>query len=339
MQKMRAVLINTTFQLGHHGCTLIDRQLDQLAAAADVHIAAKIPLYGDWDRAKKEDFAAVIVNGEGSVHHDSKAARRIAEVPRWAQSLNKPAYLINTIYEANGAEVAAAIAQYTHVFARDNLSREELARAGIAASGVPDLTLTWCPPSLSRSGRAIVVTDSTLKNKTVSLHSFATRVGGHFMPLLARPPGPFDVLGTPGRWARFKMRRLAAHVAPPSLWRDRWRNAIPDFDHFVAWLAEHAAMIVTGRFHAVCVALALEIPVLALPSNTRKIESLLNEIGLNSRIILDLDELAARLANGDAGQFAYRAEEIAEIRSFRRGARKKALDMFSTIRQMSQGYR
>src|SRR5262245_64685699 len=38
---MKAVLINTTFHLGHHGCTLADRQLDLLTAEAGIDICAR----------------------------------------------------------------------------------------------------------------------------------------------------------------------------------------------------------------------------------------------------------------------------------------------------------
>jgi hypothetical protein len=333
---MQAILINTTFQLGHHGCTLVDRQLDEMARAAGLQFAAKLPLHADWDTAATTDFAAIIVNGEGGLHHDSSAARRIAQVPRWAQSVGKPAYLINTVYEANGPEVAAGIAQYRHVFTRDHLSRRELEAAKIAASLVPDLTLSWTPPDLPKAGRSVVVTDSTLRKTNAQLHAFANALGAHFLPLIARPPGPLEQGGDTRRWARFKARRLAGYLAPLGLWRDRWRGLIPEFDDFVIWLAQNAGLVIAGRFHAVCLALDLEIPVLAVPSNTWKIESLLSEVGLKNRIIVDLDDLQAKLAAGGLVQFAYSSEELDRIRNFRATARQKAVGMFTTIRQASQ---
>lgn len=333
---MQAILINTTFQLGHHGCTLVDRQLNEMANAAGLQFAAKLPLHADWNAAAKGDFATIVVNGEGGLHHDSSAAQRIAQVPRWAQSVGKPAYLINTVYEANGSEVAAGIAQYRHVFARDDLSRRELVAAKIPASLVPDLTLSWTPLILSKAGRSIVVTDSTLRKTNTHLHAFANALGARFLPLMARPPGPFEPGGDARRWARFLARRLAGHLAPAGLWRDRWRGLIPEFDDFVAWLAQHAGLIVAGRFHAVCLALDLEIPVLAVPSNTWKIESLLSEVGLKDRIIVDLGALQRTLAAQGPGQFAYSSEETKSIRAFRISARQKALDMFTSIHHASK---
>jgi polysaccharide pyruvyl transferase WcaK-like protein len=120
------------------------------------------------------------------------------------------------------------------------------------------------------------------------------------------------------------------------LWRDRWRGLIPEFDDFVAWLLQNAGLIVAGRFHAVCLALDLEIPVLAVPSNTWKIESLLAEVGLKDRIITDLDDLRTKLAAGGPELLAYSSEEIESIRNFRKSAKKKALEMFVAIRQASE---
>src|SRR5215510_1742761 len=142
---MKAVLINTTFQLGHHGCTLVDRQLDLLTAEAGLDVCVKLPLHADWQKLAPADFDLVLVNGEGALHHDSKAARRLAEVPLWARERGRPAFLINSVYEANGPEIAAGVARFDAVFARDELSRGALTEAGIAATVVPDLALTWEP--------------------------------------------------------------------------------------------------------------------------------------------------------------------------------------------------
>ncbi|HET6926688.1 MAG TPA: polysaccharide pyruvyl transferase family protein, partial [Hyphomicrobiaceae bacterium] len=154
---MKAVLINTTFQLGHHGCTLVDRQLDVLTAEADLDVCAKLPLHADWQKLAPADFDLVLVNGEGALHHDSKAARRLAEVPRWARERGRPAFLINSVYEANGPDIARGVARYRAVFARDELSRRALIEAGIAATVVPDLTLTWEPAVTRGTGRLVVV--------------------------------------------------------------------------------------------------------------------------------------------------------------------------------------
>jgi polysaccharide pyruvyl transferase WcaK-like protein len=334
---MRAVLINTTFQLGHHGCTLVDRQLDQLSRAAGLEILAKLPLQADWEKLAPAGFDVVIVNGEGGLHHDSKAAKRIAHVPAWARTNGKPAYLINSVYEANSSEIAAGVEGYRSIFVRDEFSRDALAAADIKSRVVPDLTLTWMPDVPRGNGRAVVVTDSTLRTTNERLHRLARSLRVRFLPLMARPPRPAEANADNRRWRRYVTKRIAAGFLPAGLWRDRWRGLIPEFDDFVRWLGENAGLIVAGRFHGVCLALDLEIPVVAVASNTKKIEGVLAGAGLADRLVKDLDALQNRLGTEGIAAFAYSTDELERIRSFRKRARAEALSMLESIRAGTGG--
>jgi hypothetical protein len=323
---MRAVLVNATFMLGHHGCTLVDRQLDALAAEAGIAITAKLPLYADWEALAPPDFDAILVNGEGALHHDSKAARRLCEVPHWARARGRPAHLINSVYQENSAAIAAGIRLYDTVFVRDEFSRGALADAGITASVVPDLTLTWTPSAVCGTGRRIAVTDSTLRCSNARLHRLAHALGARFLPLRARPQRASFV-----RRSRFALKRLAGHLAPPGLWRDRWHGLIPDFDDWIAWVAENAGLIVAGRFHGLCMALAMRIPAVALASNTWKVEGILERAGLRHRLVADVDGLERRLMAEGIAAFAYNASELAAIAALQREARSGARAMLRAI--------
>ena len=331
---MKAVLINTTFQSGHHGCTLVDRQLDLLTAEAGIDLCDKLPLHADWQKLAPADFDLVLVNGEGALHHDSKAARRLAAVPLWAQKRGRPAFLINSVYQANGPKIAAGIARYQAVFARDELSLGALTEAGIAATVVPDLTLT-CEPTLTRgSGRLVVFTDSSMHDTNARLHRAALAIGARYLPLMARPPQPtVQAHADASRRWRYATKRLVAHAAPPGLWRDRWRSLIPGFDDYVAWLAQNAGLIVSGRFHGVCIALDFGIPVLGVPSNTWKIEALLAGADLEHRLVSDLEELQQRLLTKGLEPYFYTRAELHRIVAFRKQALASARSMFQSIHQ------
>jgi Polysaccharide pyruvyl transferase/Methyltransferase domain len=329
---MKAVLINTTFLFGHHGCLLVNRQLDLLAAEAGIDICAKLPLECDWQKLAPADFDLVLVNGEGALHHDSKAARRLAAVPLWAQERGRPAFLINSVYQANGPEIAAGIARYHAIFARDELSCEALTKAGINATVVPDLTLTWEPSLVHGSGRLVVFTDSPVRDTNAHLHRAALAIGAPYLPLKARPPHPaIEAHAAASRRWRHAAKRLVAHVAPPGLWRDRWRNLIPRFEDYIAWLAENAALIVSGRFHGVCIALDLGIPVLGVPSNTWKVEALLAHAGLKHRLVSNLEELQHRLSTTGLEPYLYTSTELHRIAAFRKEVRTGARTMFQSI--------
>jgi hypothetical protein len=310
----------------------VDRQLDVLTTQAGLEVCAKLPLHADWQKLAPADFDLVLVNGEGALHHNSKAAWRLAEVPRWASERGRPAFLINSVYEANGPEVAQGVARYRAVFARDELSRRALIEAGIAATVVPDLTLTWEPAVARGTGRLVVVTDSTVQDANTRLHRAALAIGARYLPLMARPPHPaVQAHAEASRWWRYTAKRLAALAAPPGLWRDRWRSLIPGFDDYIAWLAQNAGLIVSGRFHGVCIALDLGIPVLGIPSNTWKIEAVLAGAGLQHRLVSDLEELRERLLAKGLEPYLYTSAELHSIAAFRKEALISARSMFRSI--------
>ncbi|HWB46984.1 MAG TPA: polysaccharide pyruvyl transferase family protein [Hyphomicrobiaceae bacterium] len=327
----KAILINTTFQIGHHGCTLVDRQLDRLANECGLHIIAKLPLDSDWSALTPPQFDVVLVNGEGGLHHDSKAAKLIARVPQWAKAMKRPAHLLNSVYEANSAAIAAGVAQYNSIFVRDEFSRQALAAQGISSSVVADLALTWEPPALGGAGREIVVTDSTVRETNEALHALSRALHARFLPLMARPPRPTEPVHHPSRWRRYVGKRFAARFAPPGLWRDRWRGLIPEFDDFVRYLTNHAGLIVAGRFHAVCLALDLEIPFLAVSSNTRKVEGVLAAAGLQSRLVNNPAELSTVLLHKPVHAKAFTGPEIEKIRAFRHQVMLNARHMLESI--------
>jgi hypothetical protein len=337
---MKAVLINTTFLFGHHGCTLVNRQLDLLASEAGIDICAKLPLQSDWQKLAPADFDLVLVNGEGALHHDSKAARRLAEVPLWARERSRPAFLINSVYQGNGPKIAAGVARFDAVFARDELSREALTKAGIAATVVPDLTLTWEPTITRGSGRVVVITDSPVRDTNAHLHRAALAIGARYLPLKARPPHPaVKAHAAASRRWRYAAKRFAAHVAPPGLWRDRWCRLIPGFDDYIAWLAENAGLVISGRFHGVCIALDLGIPVLGVPSNTWKIEALLAGAGLEHRLVSDLEELQQRLLTTGLEPYLYTPAELHRIAAFRKETLISNRTMFQSICQSTMRLR
>lgn len=334
---MRAVLINTTHQNGHHGCTLVNRQLDLLASAAGVEIVAKLPAHVDWSQLAPSDFDLVLVNGEGCLHHDSTASKQLATVPGWAHARNKPAVLINSVYQSNSDSIAQAVAKYDLIFVRDMLSQKELAKAGIPARCVPDLTLTWTPAVNGCFGHDIIVTDSTFRSTTKQLYRLARRLRARFLPMIALPP---EIPDAPDRnrptRSRYETKLLASRIAPPGIWRARYRNHIAEFDDFVAILSQSAGLIIAGRFHALCMALVLEIPMVALRSSTWKTEALLDAAGLQHRLVSDLDELGQRLASDGTEPFLYASDEIARIRALRAQTLADAEAMFAQLHHCTE---
>lgn len=331
---LRAALVHTTAQLGHHGCTLVCRQIGALASESNIDVVSWLPLFFaeqsfDWSR-----YDLVIVNGEGSLHHSRKAARRIAALGAFFADRQIPAYLINTVYQENDPRTAAGVARYRRVFVRDSLSKAEAEGAGVSATVVPDLSLSWVPPARAqKNGAGIVVSDSTCHATAAELFGLARSLGVPFFSLLTRPPVLPDF---PDRNLRQRLRhhirRGLYRLLPDGAQKAKILNQQADFNSFIRWLDKEAAFVVAGRFHAVCFCLLLEIPFLALPSNTRKIEGLCADAGLADRALGRMAELADRLPRASAAAEArFSDDELARIRSFRSHAREAALGMFRLL--------
>jgi hypothetical protein len=176
------------------------------------------------------------------------------------------------------------------------------------------------------------VTDSTLREHKEFLYALSCELGAIYTTLEARPPllASFPLRNRRRRF-RYDLRRFAGFLRPPGRRRASTVNSHPHFAKFYEWLARDASLLVTGRFHGVCLALALEIPVLAIASNSHKVQGLLEDVGLRHRLINGIPKLRATLLGREAGEFIFTAEELSRIRTFREQARHQARAMFHSI--------
>ncbi len=229
------------------------------------------------------DFDVVIVNGEGSIHHNSKTAYQIARLGPVLQASQTPAFLINASEEANGVDVYAGLSKFRAIYVRDRSSQLSLARSGIKSNVVHDLTLTWdACPTASGSG-PVFVTDASNQIQARTLFNYARRVGATPISLRTAPPRPLGAW--PRRRIAFELKRLAGYALPDSPWALRYSGSVRTLDDFVVRLSKQSSGLVTGRFHAVCLAIRMRLPFVAVAAETSKIESLLSEIGLEDRLI------------------------------------------------------
>jgi hypothetical protein len=334
LERLKALLVNDASLAGHHGSALVTRRLVELAARAGIDVSEKWSwrAVGDMLEAPVLPFDIVIVNGEGSVHHNAPAARRIADLSRVLRKRRLPAYLINASEEANGPDVLEGLASFRLCFVRDSTSQKRLAGAGALVRVVPDLSLTHSWPRSRSAGGRLLVTDSSEHHKCARLVALAARWPGAQMVTFRAPP-PWPVRGSPMRRVGFEAKRLAAKLAPPSPWSVRYAGAQRTHDEIVG-LISSASGILCARYHAVCFALCLRVPFLAIEGNTGKIGALLADVGLRNRCV-DLDSLN-ELSNPPAIP-PFSPQEEAVIEDFCNRATLAAQDMFRTIAADARG--
>lgn len=346
---LKAIVFNDTSYEKHHGSQLVMRQLLLLAAEAGIQVVRSCPMRYDWrsDARLCADIAAAdlcIINGEGTMHDDAPQAVRLAGLAPFCREHGTACFLINSVWQRNTKATELA-RDFTAIYLRDELSRQDIERQGLQAKVVPDLTLSHEPvlPAVQRSGwlvngsvfidRVVEAWRAMQAQRDPQLRFLSIKA----MPVIQRGKGfPLFFFKSLSRWQKAWRERAAgrrvnfASEISPSQVRDlRWASSASSLDDFLRQLASSEGTI-TGRFHCVTLCMITGTPVYAIGSNTHKIESLLAEAGLHGRIFQDY---TSALEQRDKMQWT--AEEQASLQAFVAGCRQRARTMFAEIVQLT----
>lgn len=280
-------LVNDTRYDNHHGGLTVVKNLHLGMARRGWTCVGSLPVSSSvrqLKRHRRQINAAqrIIVNGEGSLHHDSRNTGRLFDICSALQQTH-PVALINAVWQDNDATLwEPLLARLTAVYARDRRSQNQLQALGIDADYAPDLTFydypTFTPPA--RSG--FCCTDSVLKSWTEQVLRLCAQdpeIG--FLPLFT---GEMRHVRGLRDW-----NKVIKYSVYPGLWKTfgvpvppRYRSlpqAIPDTHAFLEKLASFRA-VCAARYHALCFVLQQNVPFIAVASNSHKSESLLEEVGL-----------------------------------------------------------
>jgi hypothetical protein len=335
--KLRAVVLNDTRVDLHHGCNRVMSALKHLMEIYNVTLLAASPAHCDWLKNKTlisalEASQLVIVNGEGTIHHDRLAGQRLLEVGSWARAKGIPAVLINCGWEGNGSEFADMAKTFALVSVRDSASASLLQAQGVDCCLVPDLSLyegEWsqCPPRKD----IMLFSDSVDGKKALWLDKARRVCGGELISIVYSTPELAGYLrfirGPIAKWDLLQPKRV---LALANLRRNLYRVSSQYGDHFMNRLAS-GSLLVSGRFHACTLALCTGTPFVAIPSNTGKISALIRDVGLErwrERALLDCKTLAEAKAAG------WSALEKKNIQDYLAYARTSAETLFTQIRSL-----
>jgi polysaccharide pyruvyl transferase WcaK-like protein len=289
---MRVAIINNTRPTSHYGCLMVMKNLETLLQAQGVDVVWTWPVSEDWRKHKTAireypSVDAVIVNGEGTIHHGPRRwqAQALVEFAAFAHDeLKVPCFLINATLFANEASVYEQIRQFDAVYVRDRSSFETLVKCRIPATFVADMTfaLPASVPYQPQKGRVCVI-DSVMQTDIPYLKRFSRKYRAAYRSMIVARPSNY----------RF-WKRPRKYLVECFKWLVRDRKVSLDPVTFEAYLAQ-CNLVVTGRYHTVTMCLKNKIPFVALESNTPKITFLLNEVfGHSKRVIraADLDSLS-----------------------------------------------
>lgn len=338
----RVLILNDTRADRHHGCYAVMSAICALLERNGMCAAHFWPAHADWRGSPEFDRALaqvrlVVVNGEGTIHHDRPAGRNLLEVGARARAHGVPVALINTGWEANGPDMVAHLGDFDLVSVRDSCSAERMTLSGAKVRVVPDLSIWHLTNQASgevvfpRAG--IGFTDNVDRYKTLKLARLCRDCKGT----------PVSICYSNNRlsgWARFlrdgiAMRQDPAHPARlAAMLRARhelWRRSSNDPNLFIDQVA-HLKLLVSGRFHACTIALATGTPVIAQSSNTGKIAALFKDAGIEEwRAVVNLDTQAV----SDACARGWSKSERENISAYLANATQAAEALFSDLADLA----
>jgi polysaccharide pyruvyl transferase WcaK-like protein len=291
---MKVLLANDTGQVAHAGCQAVSdgharllgraghqvihrvfrNELKIHAAVEDEQIIRNIesdePLM-----AKVASADAVVVNGEGTIHHG--AGRDLLGLLAAAQRAGKPTLLVNAVFqEVEGFD--DTLRRLDDFVVREPRSQAYAASRGFTARVVPDsyFAARFDSPGIDGYAGRDVITDFHPARTDVAavLRAYAEEQGAQSLPLRGAE--------TMQTWSSL----------PETIRRSR--------------------ALITGRHHGICLAIVARVPFVALGSNTYKIEGMLEMLGLERLYCETLEEVyAARTyAEERADTFAHLLERV-----------------------------
>jgi len=273
---IKVAIINDTRVTSHYGCMLVMENLLALLEKNDVEIVWTWDVSIDWRKYKskiqnKPKVDAIIVNGEGTIHHskDRKFAKALAEFAQFSNEvLRTPCYLINATLYKNDAEEYKKLNEYRAIYVRDKGSLEELNSFELEGRYVPDLTFAANSrnyPEMNTTCGGIVIVDSAIKQDNVVLNEYSQRNGFPFKSMILARRRNAKFIRSPRPYIKNIIKYLTS---------DRKISTQPSA--YIQYLRDHR-LVITGRYHTVSMCIKNKIPFIAIDSNTPKIRYLLED--------------------------------------------------------------
>lgn len=340
---LTAVLMNDTRGHAHFGCHRVMRVIEENLESRGIKVLARSLVRNDWpsdrvflDAASMCDI--IIINGEGTLHHGSRHGDKLLQIVDHPVRTGKPVALINTIYQENPDRWRRFLDGIELISPRDSWSaaalRQETGRTDI--SHVPDLSMAqgFHPQAEDTPRVMVTIGESVIRETSHELIGiFQKHADTRFLPIVAtlrshklRWPAPLRAL---------HKRYIELQTA---LFKARNHRAIfpsDEFDYAQALL--RSILHVSGRFHAICFALTTKTPFLALSSNAWKIEALFEDMGIDKRRLVSLDQIEQLLPDPTALDF--KPDEMQRIEQAMANGTQAAATMFDEIAKLAHAKR
>ncbi|MDC3131992.1 polysaccharide pyruvyl transferase family protein [Pelagibacteraceae bacterium] len=340
-----AILFNDTSDEMHQGCNLVINSIKKLLKKNKIRLIYSIPSSVDWSEdlklkeiINKSKINLIIVNGEGSIHHDSFRAFNLIKVGYLGKKLKVKTFLINCTFASNNKITRDSLENFDLISVREKRSMLELNKINIKSIVVPDLSFysnfdKYNNNAKNYKSNNITLSDSVFIKDTISLYKFSKKNKYNFYPILSFYKINFFNLKSWLGLLKFVFKNLTYRlfrIKNYSNYYFRYYGTLTPNNYVKKIL--NSKLFITGRYHSVCIAIMLRKPFISLKSNTFKIEELLNDIGINRLRVLDnLNSLDDIINRDDINCFTQ--SESLNIEKYLFNAKNKIEDLFILIKK------
>lgn len=335
MSAKKIVLMNHTDMQGHHfGCARVMRIIETELQARGAQIIGRLDGKQNWQDTPEALAVlaradAVVVNGEGTLHGGRKKAGWLVDISDHPVAAGKELSLINTIYQNNPAEWGPRLAKFTHIYARESRSAQALTDAvGRQVPWLGDLsTSAGAETGTGGAREGVIVGDSVHNSVSAALAELSQDLTptADLIPLTIslREENPYRPwLIRQWRHYSLKLRQTVQERKFSNL------RYLPSEAAYLELLSRRT-LSVTGRFHGICLNLAVGTPFICVASNSWKIEALFDDVGLDKRRLVAVSDLSPQLVTQN--DWAFSAGEKDNIAAYLVRTQSQASDMFDRI--------
>lgn len=333
-------ILNDTRPEKHHGCEIVMRHLLRGLNEHNIKILGILPIGQKINEANSIAFTTadfVIINGEGTIHHDASYAQYLLECGINAKKNGQKVFLINSTWQDNSENMLLQLAQFDGVWLRDSKSLKEVITLVPHALYAPDLTFAYPYNNIDDEyEKNIIITDSVFSEISNQSADFAKNKKIKYAPIIMPIPITPNSLG----YDQKKLRKLKLYnflslitfnLYKPRRYYQDLQLAQPTPEKYWS-IIKNTNSLIAGRYHALCFGIQLNTPLLALNSNTNKVENLLLDIGLDpKKRIISLEILSNLTIEEIIKLSQWTDDEIKKINFFKLKSVEHIQKMFKVI--------
>ncbi|MCQ2047196.1 polysaccharide pyruvyl transferase CsaB [Stutzerimonas stutzeri] len=339
-QPLNVLFINDTRPEKHLGCEMVVRNISDVileSGFAAIHYVTQrhLCMFGSCSEFL-DGIALIVINGEGTLHGDRAIGYKIIQFVELGASKKIPVVLLNATLESNSKHFYDSFSALSEIVVRESASLQEISKIDIPKRVIADATFFTPFELISRirseniSPKHIYIDDSVIPEVSLDLAVLRSKLKAKSVTLFFSNNKFFS------SWLFLK--RVPRSLLRSPFLMMKFLLLLPrqvccskrSFEEFCLYVSG-AELVITGRFHMVCILLLLEIPFLAVESNTKKISSLLKDVGIAGRVFSTVADLERHFH--ECSNHNFTAEERMSIARFKQDAhigRAKLIDILSS---------